>query len=92
MKKTSKSIYYLYSSTIVKMRITKCLDWHIEGEIIERNCHPEPVAEDYVFKMKKDLEDEKQLIKKNKQEKLLRIKAKKGETAQNAPTKLLGQK
>ena len=41
------------------MKITKCLDWHIEGEIIERNCKPEAVPEDYVKKMKADLEEEK---------------------------------
>ena len=41
------------------MKLTKCLDWHIEGEIIERNCQPEPVSDDYVIKMKKDLEEEK---------------------------------
>lgn len=81
----------LFFSTIVKMKITKCLDWHIEGEIIQRNCQPEPVSDDYVIKMKKDLEEEKELIKKNKQEKLLRIKAKKGETAQKANTKPVEQ-
>ena len=41
--------------------------------------------------MKKDLEEEKELIKKNKQEKLLRIKAKKGENAQKATTKPVEQ-
>lgn len=66
------------------MKITKCLDWHIEGEIIERNCKPEAVPEDYVKKMKADLEEEKELIKKNKEEKLKRIKAKKEETQQKA--------
>jgi len=35
------------------------LDWHIEGEIIEKNVKPEPVSVDYVQKMKADLEEEK---------------------------------
>lgn len=60
INKNSKSIFsFIIFSTIVKMKITKCLDWHIEGEIIERNCQPEPVSDDYVIKMKKDLEEEK---------------------------------
>jgi len=55
MNKNSKSIF----SFIIFSTIVKCLDWHIEGEIIERNCQPEPVSDDYVIKMKKDLEEEK---------------------------------
>ena len=41
------------------MKITKCLDWHIEGEIIEKNVKPEAVPADYVQRMTADLEEEK---------------------------------
>lgn len=68
-------------STQVIIKVTKCFDWHIEGEIIERNAKPTHVDESYVEKMKSDLEQEKQTIKKNKEEKLVKIKAKKQEIA-----------
>jgi hypothetical protein len=35
------------------------MDWHIEGEVIERNVKPKTVPADYVQKMKDDLEGEK---------------------------------
>jgi hypothetical protein len=50
---------YKNCSTIVQVKITKTLDWHIEGEVIEKNVKPEPVPVDYVKKMRADLEEEK---------------------------------
>ncbi len=56
MKSNLKSnIIFNMLSTIVKVKITKCLDWHIEGEVVERNVKVEQVEAGYVEKMKKDL-------------------------------------
>lgn len=39
------------------MKITKSFDWHVQGEIIERELKPIEVPENYVQKMREDLED-----------------------------------
>jgi hypothetical protein len=59
------------------MKITKALDWHVEGEIIDYNPPILEVGEEYVEKMKQDLVHEKELIKLRKEAKINQAKEKK---------------
>lgn len=51
----SKLLFYIFSQQI-KVKITKTFDWHVEGEIIEKKLEVIQVPEDYVEKMKLDLQ------------------------------------
>ena len=51
----SKLLFYIFSEQI-KVKITKTFDWHVEGEIIEKKLEVIQVPEDYVEKMKLDLQ------------------------------------
>ena len=44
------------------MKVTKAFDWHIQGQIIDRNAANIPISDDYVEKMKQDLVNEKEQI------------------------------
>lgn len=45
------------------MKINKAFDWHIEGEIINRQPEKVPLSDDYVNNMKNDLSHEKEMLK-----------------------------
>lgn len=59
--------------------MTKAFDWHIEGEILNPDYEPLKVDDDYVDKMRKDLETEKVHLEEKKKVKLAALKEKKKE-------------
>ena len=52
--------------TIVLMKITDCLKWHIEGTILEKNLTPEKVDPDYFDPSRQILLNKKKAPKKKK--------------------------
>lgn len=65
----------LYKEVIIK--VTKALDWHIEGDIIDENPGDLEVDPTYVEKMKQDIIEEREKIKSRKEAKMLKLKDKK---------------
>jgi hypothetical protein len=56
------------------MKITRALDWHVEGEIIDESPPDVEVDPAYVENMKKDIVEERERIKHRKEVKMLKIK------------------
>ena len=61
------------------MRITQAFDWHVEGEILDRDLEPLEVSDSYVMQMKRDIENEKAQLAEKKKLKLEVLKEKKRE-------------
>jgi hypothetical protein len=59
------------------MRITKAYEWHVEGEILEREANIVEVAQDYALEMRNELEREKSALEEKKNMKLAVLRAKK---------------
>jgi hypothetical protein len=58
------------------MKISRALDWHVEGEIVDE-CPPDvEVDPAYVENMKKDIIEERERIKHRKDAKMLKIRQK----------------
>ena len=70
MTNLCSSKIYNYFSKQVLIKITHAFDWHVEGEIIEKDLPPVEVDENYVDKMVKDLEEEKVKLEEKKKLKL----------------------
>lgn len=58
------------------MKITRALDWHIEGQIIDENPPDIEIDPAFVENMKKDIIEERERIKHRKEAKMNKIKEK----------------
>ena len=62
MKLCSSKTSWLFSKQVL-IKITQAFDWHVEGEIIDRDLQPAELDPTYVDRMIADLEDEKLKLK-----------------------------
>lgn len=61
------------------LKVTKALDWHVEGEVVERDIKAMEVPEGYVEDMKTNLVKEADELKAKKEKKIRELKMKRKE-------------
>ncbi|MBS1889698.1 MAG: hypothetical protein JST59_00265 [Actinobacteria bacterium] len=59
------------------VKVTKALDWHVEGDILDRNVAPLEIPANYLENMKANLSEEAAYLKEKKESKIRELKLKK---------------